>query len=492
MPILPLTADYTDRDFESARRRLFDLVRSARPEWAEETVANVGNLLVELGAHVIDVLSFVADSAAAEAFTATAQRRESMIAHGRAVGYELATAAAATALIRFTLDAPATAAVTIPAGTVIRTVGRVSVIRFRLLADVVIGIGEIVGEGTAENSTRHSKSTAASGLPWLDVHLDQAPYIDGSIEVESTGDGGFEQRASLLSSGASDRHFSVAVDSRDRATVRFGDGVSGKRPTGTITIGYSTGGGAAGNVEAGSLTALESTITDAEGRTVRISATNPAAASGGSDRETVALARVQIPESVRAAGSRCITRDDYQINARAVPGVARALMVTSNEDPAAAENAGLIFVVPDGGGVASEALRASVLEMVTVTRPGPPTFAVEVLSAIYREISVSVRATFSEPGAVVAARIRAVLTAWFALLDTAGAPNANVGFGLDLGGLLAWSDVFNAVRDTAGVKRIQPFDLRLQGAAADVALLGREFPVLGAVEVIDAQSGLAV
>jgi hypothetical protein len=55
------------------------------------------------------------------------------------------------------------------------------------------------------------------------------------------------------------------------------------------------------------------------------------AASGGADRQTVASAKLLAPESLRTV-TRTVTREDFEINARRVSGVARALMLTSNED----------------------------------------------------------------------------------------------------------------------------------------------------------------
>lgn len=494
MALLPSINDYTDLDFDAARRRLFDLVRSQRPDWTDESVASFANLLLEMNAHEVDVLAYLINAAQRESYVATAQRRESMVALGRSVGYELATASAAQAVITFSLASPAVADVVIPAETVVRTRDRLSVVRFRLLAAATIDEGETTVTGTVEHSERQTKSSAATGLANSTLYLDVGPYLDGSVSVTTTGDGAWTQVDSLLSSGATSKHFTVTVDSGDRATLRFGDGVTGKIPTGTITAVYRTGGGAAGNVVAGALSVVEGVFVDVGGLTVQVAATNAAAASGGADRESLELARLRIPLSIRTAGGRSITREDYEINALAVPGVARALMVTSNEDPAVGENAGIVYIVPAGGGTATGDLLDDVVEMVTVTRPGPPTFAVSAISAVYAPVDVSARVTFVSGAvvAMVAAEIRAILTTFFAPSLTNGTPNESVGFGLEVGGVLAWSDVFNAVRDLAGVRKIQPTDFTLNGSAADVNLANREFVTLGNVSVINAATGLPV
>ena len=50
---------------------------------------------------------------------------------------------------------------------------------------------------------------------------------------------------------------------------------------------------------------------------------------------------------------RTVTLDDYELGAENVAGVARALMVTSDQVEGVAENRGFLYIVPDGGGLAS-------------------------------------------------------------------------------------------------------------------------------------------
>ena len=66
----------------------------------------------------------------------------------------------------------------------------------------------------------------------------------------------------------------------------------------------------------------------------------------------------------------------------------------------------------------------------------------------------------------------------FVLAEEAGRPAAE----------LAWSDVLDVVRDTEGVRKVGD-DFLLNGARADVQLRLREFPVLGAVTLLDGNTG---
>lgn len=86
-----------------------------------------------------------------------------------------------------------------------------------------------------------------------------------------------------------------------------------------------TGGGAAGNVNAGTLTKLDGSFTDDNGGPVSVSATNPQPASGGTERQSIPQIQAPAPESIRVL-SRTVSREDLEHNGP------RALMLTSNED----------------------------------------------------------------------------------------------------------------------------------------------------------------
>jgi predicted phage baseplate assembly protein len=419
------------------------------------------------------------------------------------LGYRLKGARAATASVTFELAAAPATSVTIPAGTVVRTKEVTEPIRFQTLAPIVFAAGlnppRVVA--TVEHSKTRSQLVDARGLAGLDVNLDFAPYLDGSASV-STLQGTFTEVENFLDSGPGDLHFVVAVDQSDRATVRFGDGVSGAPPQGTIAITYKTGGGVAGNVDADRLVVVEGGFKDAFGTSVQVSARNAQPASGGTDRESVAAAKLLAPESLRAL-TRTVAREDFEINARKLPGVARALMLTSNEDASISENTGILYVIPQAnaaGAMPTPALKNLVLKQVTEVFPCTLTFQVSVQDPVYRTLDVAARVFLRQGFAKgeVRDRMRANLAAYFRVSEPDGTPNPLVDFGFNIkdaeghpSGEVAWSDVFNVIRDTVGVRKIGDarLDLTLNGLPSDVKLKVREFPVLGNVKLVDGDTG---
>ena len=111
----------------------------------------------------------------------------------------------------------------------------------------------------------------------------------------------------------------VLVDQNNRAMIRFGNGANGAVPTGTISVTYKTGGGIHGNVDAGRLVVIEGNFHDAHGYPVQVSVINPEPASGGTERQTIASAKLLAPESLRAL-TRTVAREDFEINAQAGTG----------------------------------------------------------------------------------------------------------------------------------------------------------------------------
>lgn len=492
-------SQYTDLDFDRLRARLLELATSAWPAWDPE-VASLGTLLLELLAYVGDVLSFRQEQLLREAHITTATERRSLAAAAVLLGERLLGGAAATVEVTLALPRPWPVDVVIPTGTRLRPEDPSSTVRFSLLDDLLLRAGQdpAAAVAVAEHSETQEVSLATVGAPGFSVALERTPYLDGSL-VATTPQGGFVIVDHWLGSGPNDRHVVVEVDDVGRAVARFGDGRQGLAPLGVLTLRYKTGGGAGGNVPAGTLVALDGTLVDAAGRPVSVRVTQASGASGGVERESAAQARRRLPLVTRAP-SRTVAREDFEIHARQVPGVARALMLTADEDPSIDENRGILYVVPHGGGAPTPALKGEVLRQVTVVYPCTLTFQVQVQDPVYRPIDVALRLGLvaGARSEVVARAVRARLAALFALSLADGTPNPQIDFGHgmrgDTGGLdgeLAWSQVANEVIDTPGVRKLSDgrLGLLLNGLPADVRLAPRELPVLGTVVIRRAETG---
>jgi hypothetical protein len=501
--IVPATLDYTDLDQEALEKRIYRAVDGMYPTWSERRRASLGNTLVGLFAHMGDVVCFLQDNQAAEAFLPTATLRENILAIVRRQGYRPATASAAQATIVAVLDEVAAGDVVIPAGKRILTAEVTAPVAFQLIEDLVIPAGQVTASADAEHSETRADVFQASGNANQSILLRFAPFLDDSLVVVAAN-GTFTVVDDLLSSSSTDRHCTVTVDERDRATVRFGNGVSGAIPTGTMTATYKTGGGASGNVEAGRLKRLEGVYRDSFGTPVRVTVTNPAKAGGGDAREGNAAIKRNAPRAQRVL-ERAVAREDYEIVAESVPGVARALHVTGNQMGGIGENQGLLLIVPDGMGAPTQGLLDAVKARFEPVDgyPAPDkkksnTYHLVYAVAPYLDIDWAA-VVYLAPNVTEAqarANIEAAIDAFHALevQDQATGElvvNDAINFGYYASGALAYSDAYNVVRDAAGVKKIDagPTGLLLNGERDDVLLSTAQFPRKGTVTLVNGATG---
>lgn len=127
---------------------------------------------------------------------------------------------------------------------------------------------------------------------------------------------------SFFDSGPRSRHYTVDYVTGE---VRFGDGRKGMVPpdgrNSIVARSYRIGGGAVGNVNPGTLTSLTRALAYID------SVTNPLAASGGADRESVDEAKARAPYTIKSR-DRAVTAEDFEMLAlRASTNLARAKCV---------------------------------------------------------------------------------------------------------------------------------------------------------------------
>ncbi|HUO39697.1 MAG TPA: baseplate J/gp47 family protein [Mycobacterium sp.] len=112
-------------------------------------------------------------------------------------------------------------------------------------------------------------------------------------------------------------------DGDDGTTIRFGDGTFGAspQPGRKFTVLYRVGDGVAGNVPADTIV----TVAPGQPQGSNITAcTNPFAAAGGTDAETIAQVRNRAPQRFRAQPLRAVQAADYAGAVQSVPGVQQA------------------------------------------------------------------------------------------------------------------------------------------------------------------------
>ena len=346
---IPVSVDYTGRDYYSLRETLIARIQDRIPEWTASDPADFGVALVEAFAYLGDVVSYYIDRTANEAFIQTAVQRDSILNIAQMYGYVPAGFRQATVDVTFSNSSNEN--ITIPAGTVVEgdvIIGdTVNTVYFTTDVDSIVpaAIDEVAGEDTvgasegrsvvlvAENANTYGELIGTStGLPGMQFELGETPVVDGSIEIYvQDGDiySKWTQVQHIIDYGSTDLVYSVSLDENNIVSVTFGDGVSGVIPTiySEIRAKYVVGGGAIGNVTTDSLltinyvpglseaqvTALQSSVT----------VTNPTVALGGSDPESNDQIRIAAPASLRS-GNRAVSLKDFSDLALSVSGIGKA------------------------------------------------------------------------------------------------------------------------------------------------------------------------
>jgi hypothetical protein len=386
-----IVIDYMARDYGSLLQSMRGLIPDKLPDWKDyESEADFGNVLLELFAHMGDILSYYQDRIANESFLGTAQTRRSIIHHLKLIGYRLSTATPASTALTMTVPLTCNDTITIVKGNAFATKSQKDKpsVRFEYVADqpLTINCGEL-----SKNPVKNKKYF--EGIPVEEgrlVHNEFLGTSDGTpnqrfvlshqgLILRSLGIGAeinkdiivltklantieeWTLQESLAFSREEQKNYTIEIDENERATIIFGDGALGAiPPNGTEIIAtYRVGGGLKGNVPAKSI----QTIVDAPQLSlIGAKIENPTSATGGSERESIEHAVKHAPNVFRSF-KRSVTADDYKAIALDFNGVGKVRAEAMNW------NTVTLFVAPEGGGSVSDILRANLLAYFEDKRP---------------------------------------------------------------------------------------------------------------------------
>jgi predicted phage baseplate assembly protein len=265
----------------------------------------------------------------------------------------------------------------------------------------------------------------------------------------------------FFASGPADPHFTL---NRTTGGVAFGDGRHGRIPLGNINNPnsnivareYRHGGGAAGNVGAGAITQLQTTLESVQG------VTNLEPATGGADEEQLADAKLRAPQALHSK-DRAVTAEDFAYLATTTPTAnvkrAMALPLTHPRFPGV-PIPGVVTVIvvpasdsfpPMPSNTTLQAVCAYLNEHRLLTAElyvVPPSYR---LVRIQADLLVKPDADAAQ----VKLQVERNLTSYFDPL-TGGS-----GSGWDFGGSIYYSEVYRTVLQTDGVLRIQNNQLEI-------------------------------
>jgi predicted phage baseplate assembly protein len=316
----------------------------------------------------------------------------------------------------------------------------------------------------------------SDGRPSQAFRLANAPVVDNdspatvvgadglniqvtSLQLEVDEGGGFlawQEVSDFLASGPDAPHYTLDHTTGD---ILFGDGRRGRIPVANpanpnaniVARLYRSGGGAAGNTGAGTITTLETFVDSVA------SVTNLLPAIGGSDEETLDDAKLRAPQVLKSR-DRAVTADDFEYLAIATPTVrirrARALPLAHPKFPGVPiPGVVTVIVVPDSDapnpspGDSTLALVCAQLNahrlLTSEVYVVPPTYHLVKIEA---DLVVSPSADLAE----VQRGVTGALTTFFHPLV-----GGSDGTGWPFGGAIYFSDVTRVVLQIPGVARIR-------------------------------------
>jgi len=374
--------DYMARDYDSLLDAMRKQIPEKIPEWTDyQSEADFGNALLELFAHMGDIISYYQDRIANESFLGTAIERRSIIQHLKLIGYSLSTAAPSSAELVISLPVETTGEFRLRRGDAFstRSSKEKPSVRFEYngkdrdisLDDFTVDLNDVtqknffipVEEGTLIKDDIIGISNGGANQRFV---LNHTPLIlrsfgnggqtqqDISVITELGGDiQVWKRQESLAFSLEGQNDYAIEVDESDQATIIFGDNKFGAIPsTGSvIKVTYRVGGGLKGNVSAGSI----SSVSDAPALALLgANVTNRESATGGSERENIEHAVMHAPYVYRSF-QRAVTAEDYKSLAVKFKGVGKVRSEARNW------NTVILYVAPDGGGLVSDVLRANLI-----------------------------------------------------------------------------------------------------------------------------------
>jgi hypothetical protein len=372
-------ADYFLKDFATLREEMIArLPILSEGKITDLNESSVSVTFVEVMAALGDLLGFYLDSNALEAFISTVRQPENVYRLTDLINYRIREISSAQVGVQFSLPNALTEEVFIPEGTRIGVAaggGAGNVGLFLTLENTTIPAGQLTSEiVTAQQGYPHTETFTADGTANQFVRLEARDIDPTTIEVY-TGNIKWTPEESFLYSEEDDLSFVVKTDYLGVTRVWFGDGKYGRVPSigESITVKYTQSSGSQGNVGAGSISLVFSDI-----RTVRtsstvtgITVTNPEAAAGGSDRQSLEQVKTNAPGSLSAL-YRPLTKGDYSSLIARLGGVQHVnVWGEQEEDPPSYENMNWanVCLVPVGGGLPSENLRSIVRDYLLEYQP---------------------------------------------------------------------------------------------------------------------------
>lgn len=353
---------YLDRGYRTIKTALVNRVKTLLPEMTDYSQSNIFMIILDYMAALTELLNYYVDISARELYVYTAQHISSMIQLSRLIDYRIKARIPSTVRVTVQLldqegnPAEATQDIIFKGDNILLGSNGVP---FRQMGDVVMRKGSNLVVLDLEQSVKSAPNPdeyTNLGLipegknPTLPL---PSNYADGSGTIYIDGEQ-WDLVETLGFSSPYDQVFVVEYVSEGLFVAKFGGGIRGAIPRAgaEAKLSYNITQGINGNLDSGTITDFKGTPNvEPSGALTNytLNITNPNAATGGSDRETIEDMREHLGCSLRTL-DRAVTFKDFIDIAKLCPGVDKVGADFSCETGIS------YYITPDKGGEANELL----------------------------------------------------------------------------------------------------------------------------------------
>lgn len=353
---------YLDRGYRTIKTALVNRVKTLLPEMTDYSQSNIFMIILDYMAALTELLNYYVDVSARELYVYTAQHISSMIQLSRLIDYRIKARIPSTVRVTVQLldqegnPAEATQDIIFKGDNILLGSNGVP---FRQMGDVVMRKGSNLVvldlEQSVKSATNPDEYTNLGLIPEGKNPTLPLPsnYADGSGTIYIDGEQ-WDLVETLGFSSPYDQVFVVEYVSEGLFVAKFGDGIRGAIPRARAEakLSYNITQGINGNLDSGTITDFKGTPNvEPSGALTNytLNITNPNAATGGSDRETIEDMREHLGCSLRTL-DRAVTFKDFIDIAKLCPGVDKVGADFSCETGIS------YYITPDKGGEANELL----------------------------------------------------------------------------------------------------------------------------------------
>lgn len=446
------------RSYNQIKSKLIENLKVQIPEITDFSEGNIFVILISLFAAIAEVLHYYIDNMARETFFTSARRYSSLIKHAKLVDYHSHSGIPSTVdvLIYRSNNQPVNSDINIPLGTLFTDSGGHEWLSTKTVVwkKGSYGVNIPLEQKQVVNSVNLGMIPGDNSYIELNNIESGLYYVEGSMNL-SISDTTWQLVETFAYSGPNDLHFKVELNEKRIPCIVFGDGINGKLPNvgSNVVASYSVTYGLSGNIDVNSITTLPSSITKAISDAV---CSNPYKSSGGSNYETYDQMKFRVPLSIKTLGV-AITKDDYTDLVRTVPGVDKAYVNYICGKYLE------IYITPDGGGVASQALIDKALLKVLSKKVITTSIKILPVNTVDIYLTATVTGKKSYQASDISYQIKK------ALIDEYGYANSEIGKPIRISDLYSLMDNLSMV-DYLSIDKlfIKPFPTKIGNTLVDL------------------------